>query len=238
MKGGSIEAERRPPDKTNRDRKGFACKHILKAIDSFNQDFDKFRSEGKGLIRKRNLRVQHKYESKHICKKSSWFVIDDGTFDLHIVTEDNLASAMNEVIRDMSDYALEQMEQSIIQNRITDDLVWNLIRHYNHERMSAKSDMWITVYSVTDDVIDRWNRYGTDTIDTDNPTAYQIRKALFCDKDSGDYGLLDLLRSTTPVLHQYIPALLLKDSRNDNNQIIMVCLNTLTETLSLEDTHD
>ena len=63
LKGGSIEAERRPPDKTNRDRHGFACKHILKAIDSFNQDFDKFRSEGKGMIRKRNLRVQHKYES-------------------------------------------------------------------------------------------------------------------------------------------------------------------------------
>lgn len=65
LKGGSIEAERRPPDKTNRDRHGFACKHILKAIDSFNQDFDKFRSEGKGMIRKRNLRVQHKYESKY-----------------------------------------------------------------------------------------------------------------------------------------------------------------------------
>ena len=239
LKGGSIEAERRPPDKTNRDRHGFACKHILKAIDSFNQDFDKFRSEGKGLIRKRNLRVQHKYESKHICKKSSWFVIDDGTFDLPIVTEDNLASAMNEVIRDMSDYALEQMEQSIIQNRITDDLVWNLIRHYNHERMSAKSDMWITVYAVTDDVIDRWNRYGTDTIDTNNPTAEQIRKVLFCDKDSSDYGLLDLLRSTTPVLHEYIPArVMLKDSRNDNNQSIMGCLNTLIKELSLEDNHD
>lgn len=237
LKGGSIEAERRPPDKTNRDRHGFACKHILKAIDSFNQDFDKFRSEGKGLIRKRNLRVQHKYESKHICKKASWFVIDDGTFDLPIVTEDNLTYAMNEVIRDMSDYALEQMEQSILQNRITNDFVWNLIRHHNHERMNAKADMWITVYAVTDDVIDRWNRYGTDTIDTDNPTAYQIRKVLFCDKDSGDYGLLDLLRSTPPVLHQYIPALLFKDSRNGNNQSILGRLDILIKELSLEVNH-
>lgn len=68
LKGGSIDAERRPPDKTNRDRHGFACKHIIKAIDSLNQDFDKFRLEGKGMIRKRNLRVQHKYESR--CSRS------------------------------------------------------------------------------------------------------------------------------------------------------------------------
>ena len=155
-----------------------------------------------------------------------------------IVTEGNLTYAMNEVIRDMSDYALEQMEQSIVQNRITDDFVWNIIRHYNHERMSAKADMWITVYAVTDDVIGQWNRYGTDTIDTSNPTAEKIRKVLFDDKDSSDYGLLDLLHSTTPVLHKYIPALLLKDSRNVNNQSIMGCLNTLIKELSLEDNHD
>ena len=155
-----------------------------------------------------------------------------------IVTEGDLTYAMNGVIRDMYDYALEQMEQSIVQNRITNDLVWNLLRYHNHERMSAKADMWITVYAVTDDVIGQWNRYGTDTIDTNNPTAEQIRKVLFDDKDSSDYGLLDLLHSTTPVLHQYIPALLLKDSRNVNNQSIMGCLNTLIEALDLEDNHD
>jgi hypothetical protein len=176
--------------------------------------------------------ITRKYESKHIRKstrKSSWLVIDDGTFDLPIVTEDNLMSAMDEVIRDLSDYALEQMEQSVIQKRITDDLVWNIIRHHNHERMSAKSDMWIAVYAVTDYVIGQWNRYGTDTIDTNNPTAEQIRKVLFADKDSRACGLLDLLRSTTPVLHKYIPALLL-----NNNQSIMGCLNTLIEELDLE----
>lgn len=182
--------------------------------------------------------LTRKYKSKHICestRKSSWLVIDDGTFDLPIITEDNLTSAMDEVVRDLSDYALEQMEQSIIQNRITDDLVWNIIRHHNHERMSAKSDMWITVYAVTDDIIGQWNRYGTDTIDANNPTSEQIRKVLFDDKDSRSYGLLDLLRSTTPVLHKYIPALLLNDNRNDNNQSIMGCLNTLIEALDLED---
>lgn len=183
--------------------------------------------------------MTRKYESKHICKstrKSSWLVIDDGTFDLPIITEDNLTFAMDEVIRDLSDYAMEQMEQSIIQNRITDDLVWNIIRHHNHERMSAKSDMWITVYAVTDDVIEQWNRYGTDTIDANNPTAEQIRTALFEDKDSSAYGLLDLLRSTTPVLHRYIPALLLNDNNSNNsNQSIMGCLNTLIKALNLED---
>ena len=139
-------------------------------------------------------------------------------------------SAMDAVVRDLSDYALEQMEQSIIQNRITDDLVWNIIRHHNHERMSAKSDMWITVYAITDYIIEQWNRYGINTIDANNPTAEQIRKVLFADKDSRAYGLLDLLRSTTPVLHKYIPALIL-----NNNQSIMGCLNTLIEELNLED---
>lgn len=182
--------------------------------------------------------MTRKYEVKHTCKstrKSSWLVIDDGTFDLPVITEDNLMSAMNEVIRDLSDYALEQMEQSTIQSRITDDLVWNIIRHHNHERMSAKSDTWITVYAVTDDVIEQWNRYGVNTIDANNPTAEQIRNVLFEDKDSSAYGLLDLLCSTTPVLHKYIPALLLDDNLNDNNQSIMGCLNTLIEALDLED---
>lgn len=64
IKGGSVDIERSPPDETNPDRHGYACKHILKAIDSFNQDFDKFRAEGKGMIKKHNLRVQHKYENK------------------------------------------------------------------------------------------------------------------------------------------------------------------------------
>ena len=176
--------------------------------------------------------ITRKYESNHIRKstrKSSWLVIDDGTFDLPIVTEDNLMSAMDAVIRDLSDYALEQIEQSVIQNCITDDLVWNIIRHHNHERMSAKSDMWITVYAVTDDIMEQWNRYGVDTIDVNNPTAEQIRKVLFADKDSRASGLLDLLRPTTPVLHKYIPALLL-----NNNQSIMGCLNTLIEELNLE----
>ena len=180
----------------------------------------------------RNM-LTRKYEIKHTCKstrKSLWLVIDDGTFDFPIVTVGNLTSAMNEVVRDLSDYALEQMEQSIIQKCITDDLVWNIIRHHNHERMRAKSDMWITVYAVTDDIIEQWNRYGTDTIDTNNPTADQIRKVLFEDKDSRVYGLLDLLRSTTPVLHKYIPALIL----NANNQSILGCLNTIIEELDLE----
>ena len=181
--------------------------------------------------------ITRQYESKHICKstrKSSWLVIDDGTFDLPIITEDNLTSAMDEVVRDLSDYALELMEQSIIQKRITDDLVWNIIRHHNHERMSAKSEMWITVYAITDDIIEQWNRYGVNTIDANNPTAEQIRKALFDYKDSRSYGLLDLLRSTTPVLHKYIPALLLNDKHNANNQSILGCLNTLIEELDLE----
>lgn len=40
------------------------------------------------------------------------------------------------------------------------------------------------------------------------------------------------------VLHKYIPALILKGSRNGNNQSIMGCLNTLIEELDLEDNHD
>lgn len=63
-RGGAIDPENRPPDETNKDRHGYACKHILKAIDSFNTDFDKFRAEGKGIARRHNLRVQHKYEGK------------------------------------------------------------------------------------------------------------------------------------------------------------------------------
>lgn len=61
MKGSSIDSEVRPPKETNPDRHGFACKHILKAIDSFNQDYDKFRAESKGLKLSR-LRVKHSYE--------------------------------------------------------------------------------------------------------------------------------------------------------------------------------
>lgn len=62
MKGSSIDPEVRPPNQTNKDRHGFACKHILKAIDSFNQDYDKFRAESRGMLRKHSLKVHHKYE--------------------------------------------------------------------------------------------------------------------------------------------------------------------------------
>lgn len=99
LKGGSIEAERRPPNKTNRDRHGFACKHILKAIDSFNQDFDKFRSEGKGVIRKRNLRVQHKYERNGNVRRYGR-TRNESTASLGEMIYRDIASDLNKFISD------------------------------------------------------------------------------------------------------------------------------------------
>jgi len=84
VKGGSVDIERRPPNETNPDRHGYACKHILKAIDSFNQDFDKFRAEGKGMIRKRNLRVQHKYENKKALEANDYSLSE--MLDMQLLT--------------------------------------------------------------------------------------------------------------------------------------------------------
>lgn len=85
VKGGSVDIERRPPNETNPDRHGYACKHILKAIDSFNQDFDKFRAEGKGMIKKHNLRVHHKYERRQTLESSSSYSLSE-KLDMRFVT--------------------------------------------------------------------------------------------------------------------------------------------------------
>ena len=85
VKGGSVDIERRPPNETNPDRHGYACKHILKAIDSFNQDFDKFRAEGKGMIKKHNLRVYHKYERRHTLESSSSYSLSE-KLDMRFMT--------------------------------------------------------------------------------------------------------------------------------------------------------
>lgn len=85
VKGGSVDIERRPPNETNPDRHGYACKHILKAIDSFNQDFDKFRAEGKGMIKKHNLRVQHKYERRQTLESSSSYSLSE-KLDMRFMT--------------------------------------------------------------------------------------------------------------------------------------------------------
>lgn len=120
IKGGSVDIERRPPDETNPDRHGYACKHILKAIDSFNQDFDKFRAEGKGMIKKHNLRVQHKYERRQTLESSSSYSLSekldmrfmtycDEVLGIHLssIQSSSLRSSMAKALHDYMEQLME-----------------------------------------------------------------------------------------------------------------------------------